>query len=279
MVETAAHLVDHVFPPVPVRQWVLSLPKRLRPYLHYDPTLAGTVLRIFLNEIERSLQSNVTVGARTGAVSFIHRFGAALNPHIHFHCCVIDGVFSSEKLTWLRKGEQLSYRLPKPLPNGGQVLHLTPLELLEKLSKLIPPPRQHRHRYYGVLAPNSSLRKAVTAQASTAVAATTSKESAQEMAPSHNSGARYLWAALLARIYEVLPLICPHCGAEMRMIAAITERPTIERILLHIGQSPRPLPIHPARGPPEWEWDLDQLPLGEVVEAIPEDQFDQRISW
>ncbi len=182
-------------------------------------------------------------------------------------------------MTWLRKGEQLSYRLPKPLPNGGQVLHLTPLELLEKLSKLIPPPRQHRHRYYGVLAPNSPLRKAVTAQASTAVAATTSKESAQEMAPSHNSGARYLWAALLARIYEVLPLICPLCGAEMRMIAAITERPTIERILLHIGPSPRPPPIHPARGPPEWEWDLDQLPLGEVVEAIPEDQFDQRISW
>jgi hypothetical protein len=30
MAETAAHLVDHVFPQVPVRQWVLSLPKRLR---------------------------------------------------------------------------------------------------------------------------------------------------------------------------------------------------------------------------------------------------------
>jgi hypothetical protein len=30
MVETAAHVVDHVFPRRPVRQWVLSLPKRLR---------------------------------------------------------------------------------------------------------------------------------------------------------------------------------------------------------------------------------------------------------
>ncbi len=29
MVERAAHLVDHVFPRVPVRQWVLSLPPRL----------------------------------------------------------------------------------------------------------------------------------------------------------------------------------------------------------------------------------------------------------
>ena len=95
MVETAAHLVDRVFPRVPVRQWVLSLPKRLRLYLHYDPTLAGAVLRIFLSEIERGLQTNGPQGARTGAVSFIHRFGSALNPHIHFHCCVIDGVFSN----------------------------------------------------------------------------------------------------------------------------------------------------------------------------------------
>ncbi len=30
---------------------------------------------------------------RLGVVSFVHRFGAALNEHPHFHCCVIDGVF------------------------------------------------------------------------------------------------------------------------------------------------------------------------------------------
>jgi hypothetical protein len=33
------------------------------------------------------------VQARFGAASFIHRFGASLNRHIHYHCCVIDGVF------------------------------------------------------------------------------------------------------------------------------------------------------------------------------------------
>jgi len=35
--------------------------------------------------------------------------------------------------------------------------------------------------------------------------------------PSH-----YLWAALIARIYEVFPLSCPHCGGQMRIIAFIT---------------------------------------------------------
>jgi DNA polymerase III psi subunit len=33
MTEVAAHITDHVLPQLPVRQWVLSLPKRLRPFL------------------------------------------------------------------------------------------------------------------------------------------------------------------------------------------------------------------------------------------------------
>ena len=46
MAETAAHLADHVIPAVPVRQWVLSLPKRLRWHLHRNPALATTVLEL-----------------------------------------------------------------------------------------------------------------------------------------------------------------------------------------------------------------------------------------
>ena len=44
-------------------------------------------------------------------------------------------------------------------------LVLTPLELIDRIAQLVPPPRTHRHRYYGVLAPNSPLRGAVTAMA------------------------------------------------------------------------------------------------------------------
>jgi hypothetical protein len=47
MVETAAHLTDHVFPRLLVRQWVLSLPKRLRYFMQRDSTVPGIVLRIF----------------------------------------------------------------------------------------------------------------------------------------------------------------------------------------------------------------------------------------
>ena len=96
MVETAAHLVDHVFPPLPVRQWVLAVPKRLRYFLQRDTALQGMVLRIFLSVVERCLREHspgCPAAARIGAVAFIHRFGSSLNEHLHFHCCVIDGVF------------------------------------------------------------------------------------------------------------------------------------------------------------------------------------------
>ena len=99
MVETAAHLVDHVLPPLPVRQWVLSVPKRLRPFLHHNPAIAGAVLRIFLRAIRTTLRHaspGAGPGAQIGAISVLHRFGSSLNAHFHFHVCVIDGVFSED---------------------------------------------------------------------------------------------------------------------------------------------------------------------------------------
>ena len=41
-------------------------------------------------------------------------------------------------------------------------------------------------------------------------------------APPKQSKAHYLWAVLIARIYEVFPLLCPMCGGQMRLIAFIT---------------------------------------------------------
>ena len=100
MVETTAHLTDHVFQRLPVRQWVLSVPKRLRYFMQRDGTVLNMVLRIFLRVIAQSLQAHcpgaLSVGQTAlhiGAVAFIHRFGSNLNEHVHFHVCVVDRVF------------------------------------------------------------------------------------------------------------------------------------------------------------------------------------------
>ena len=57
MAQTAAHLADHVIPPVPVRQWVISVPKRLRGFLADRPRAVAAVTKIFLDEIERLLRA------------------------------------------------------------------------------------------------------------------------------------------------------------------------------------------------------------------------------
>jgi hypothetical protein len=58
---------------------------------------------------------------------------------------------------------------------------------------------------------------------------------------------------LIARIYEVFPLICPICGGHMRIIAFITRSADIRHILDHIGVASEPPLITPARGPPLWD--------------------------
>jgi hypothetical protein len=79
-----------------VRQWVLSVPKRLRYFLQRDGVALNTALRIFLRVIQSSLHQHCPGAAqvdnaalRIGAVAFIHRFGSSLNTHVHFHVCVV----------------------------------------------------------------------------------------------------------------------------------------------------------------------------------------------
>ena len=88
-----------------------------------------------------------------------------------------------------KEGAALVYRCakqhsePSSDKRGARVdeLHLTPLELIERIAALVPPPRTHRHRYFGVLAPNSPLRAAVTALAAPA------KQVAVQAAPANMS--------------------------------------------------------------------------------------------
>jgi hypothetical protein len=67
------------------------------------PRAIAALTRIFLDEVERLLcaAAGVPEAANTpsaprprlGGISFLHRFGSALNHHVHLHACVTDGVF------------------------------------------------------------------------------------------------------------------------------------------------------------------------------------------
>jgi len=107
--------------------------------------------------------------------------------------------------------------------------------------------------------------------------------------PAKRPPAHYLWAVLIARIYEVFPLVCPSCAGQMRIIVFITDGKEVCKILEHIGvdfQAPR---ITPARGPPLWDdcdaqasEGVDAEPESESdasIQIAPDYEADQRINW
>jgi Putative transposase/Transposase zinc-binding domain len=98
MTERAAHLVDRVFPDVPIRQWVLSVPFRLRYQLAWNHDLCREVAGLFVRAVFRVLANRARdvgiEGGRGGAVVVIQRFGGALNLNVHFHALVLDGVLT-----------------------------------------------------------------------------------------------------------------------------------------------------------------------------------------
>lgn len=58
MVKTAAYLTDNVLPIVPLRQWVLSVPKRIRYLFSTHRETVGAVLRIFMRALDMTLRRN-----------------------------------------------------------------------------------------------------------------------------------------------------------------------------------------------------------------------------
>lgn len=112
--------------------------------------------------------------------------------------------FASENLRW--NGLWLIYRLPKATHTGQTFIQLEPLDFLDKIAAFIPPPRKHRHHYHGVFAPNAPLRHLIAASANQVpknLVPPIVQETAKKI-----SKVSLNWAKLIARIYEVNPLLC-----------------------------------------------------------------------
>ncbi len=92
-----------------MRQWVLSLPYRLRYVLAWNHELCRAVLGVFARTLLASYRQRAmrcgTVDGRTGTLTVIQRFGGGLNLNVHFHTLVLDGVFT------------------EPVPGGPLVFH------------------------------------------------------------------------------------------------------------------------------------------------------------
>jgi hypothetical protein len=135
------------------------------------------------------------------------------------------------------------YRLSfkRPWSDGSTAVVLTGPELMARLAALVPPPRMHLVRYYGVFAPRSRLREQVVPHQPQPP----QPDGCEHAATGQNDGARaqrqrMTWAQLLRRVFEIDILECPRCQARMQQIAVITSPEVIRRMLdcMQRGQGP-----------------------------------------
>ena len=127
--------------------------------------------------------------------------------------------------------------------------------------------------YYGALAPRSPLRPVLVAKAEKQAERLARRKKVDKFKKKAKS-----WAACLARVFEVFPLICPKCNIEMKPVAVILNDKELVRLLNHLGLSAELPAYKPATkaqqicGPPDYDCQLDpRADLYEEIDPTPAD--------
>ena len=158
----------------------------------------------------------------------------------------------------------ITYRMKKKYRDGTEVLLFSPMELMEKLAALVPKPRAHITRYHGLFAPHSKNRKKVVLSEIKKVLEAGSV--AKDEKP--DAQKRMSWAKLLNRVFKIDVTECQFCRGEVKVLAAVLERKAIEKILNHLGLPTEPPTIHPARPPPQAQFDgFTQIPNSDFSDS------------
>jgi len=115
----AAHLVDRVLPTTPVRQYVLAFPYELSGLAATRPEVLAALSRIFWESLLRRYREwaksagYAPSAVETGAITGVHRAGASLNVHVHFHLLCLDGIYVAD-------GDTLRFE-PAPAPTRAEL--------------------------------------------------------------------------------------------------------------------------------------------------------------
>jgi len=168
---------------------------------------------------------------------------------------------SEERLSQANNGD-IQYRLKNPWTDGTTGVVFSPLEFLEKLSALVPPPRIHLTRFHGILAPHSKFRKLVVPQIVEEKAEdnTDIEKSLEVQDPDDGAKQKRIsWAKLLSRVFSLDMGNCELCAGQMKAISAVIKQQIVVKILTHLGLPARAPPISPSRVPRQEEfWDQSQ---------------------
>jgi hypothetical protein len=99
------------------------------------------------------------------------------------------------------------------------------LEFIARVVSHIPDKGQVTIRYFGLYA--NAHRGKVKKASQVPVALGMTEE---ELRPIPSKG----WAEMIRKVYEVDPMVCPHCGGQMKVIAFLTDYAMVDRIINHL---------------------------------------------
>jgi hypothetical protein len=93
----SAWIEEEILDKVPHRQYVFTLPKRLRPYFLHDRRLLGLLSRVAYDTLREFISASLGERAAVpGVVASIQTFGTLLNWHPHLHFLVTDGAYRED---------------------------------------------------------------------------------------------------------------------------------------------------------------------------------------
>jgi hypothetical protein len=143
---------------------------------------------------------------------------------------------SLKKLVYLDGERAVIYRSRMNPSLGRNFEALDPLEWLARMSDHVPDPGQHRTLFYGEY--SNRVRGSGHPD---------DREAHAGKAPEPRKRCSPTWARLIARVYQVDPLVCTRCGQRMSLIAFVTDQMAIGKILDHLGlsspQAEKPPPL------------------------------------
>jgi hypothetical protein len=135
---------------------------------------------------------------------------------------MIRPLLSLERISFEEKEGKVCYRYGK---DEGEQERMDYLESIARLISQIPDKGQVMFRYYGLYA-NAQWGK--LKKTSTVALALRMVEEEPKPIPSK------AWAAMIRKVYEVDPMLCPKCGGTMKVVGFITEYAVVDRIIDHL---------------------------------------------
>ncbi len=235
----------------PTARW-FSPSQMRRVFFKYKRCLLGELWRAALRALIRYFEVVTGSALTPGVIAAIQTFGDRINFHPHLHFLVTEGgrdkaglfhsrvramtkpeservgkymirpLLSLERLSLDEREDQVGYQHGE---DSAKQERMDYLEFIARVTSHIPDKGQVMVRYYGLYANahRGKVRKASLTAFSLRIVE-------DELRRVLSKG----WAAMIRKVYEVDPMLCPRCSGAMKVIAFITEHPVVDRIIDHL---------------------------------------------